>query len=104
MTLEGLVMGLGIVGCLALVIEMGLDGFFNWRHYAKFNGRGLKWPIAVIASGAVCLASGFDLLAFAGGVKGLTASGVVVTSLLMAGGSKKMVEFWSKMKGSTGGN
>lgn len=82
----------------AIIVERALSVLFGWRWWLKyFDGRGIKVPIAVAFSWAICAKYSFDAFAMAF-EKTNGAVGRFITAMFIAGGSKLVLSVIRQVK------
>lgn len=84
---------LGALLFLAFAVERALSTLFESRFYDRLHGLGLKPLIAAALSLVICWTVRFDILGIAFHQERVTILGVVITSLVVAGGSKGVMAF-----------
>jgi len=82
----------GALLLLAFVLERGLSVLFESDIYAKLHNRGLKAPIAVLGAVLLCWQLHFDALGTIFHQEAVTWAGLIVTGLVIAGGSKAVIK------------
>jgi hypothetical protein len=96
---------LGVILVLAIVLEIGLSTFFNWKYFQEhLQDKGLRTPIAVAAAGYFVyhyqLDTVADLLSSFTGDKQAsfprTTPGYIITAFIVAGGSGTVYQLFQK--------
>lgn len=83
---------------LSVVVERGLSVIFSWRKWKeRFEGKGLKVPISIAISWAICWIGGLDVVAVMVG-EPVPYLGTFLTALLISGGAKKFGEVFGDLK------
>lgn len=86
---------LGTIVLLSLFIERALSVIFEWRPLIPvLSSKGLKEPIAFAASAVVCFWKDFDALAIIFRDEKTSIVGLLLTALIVAGGSKGSVKLF----------
>jgi hypothetical protein len=84
---------LGALLFLAFAIERALSVVFESPFYDRLQGYGLKAIIASLIALAICWRLHFDLFAVVFHEERATTLGMIVTALVVAGGSKGVMAF-----------
>lgn len=97
--LERIAQGFTIALALAIIEERALSVLFNWKHWQdRFDGRGLKVPIALVFALVICWMGRFDLVAMV--IPGLKPNpiGILMTAMLVSGGSGMVIAVAQALK------
>jgi hypothetical protein len=86
---------LGTIIVLSLFVERFLAPFFEWRTViVKIEGKGVKEPVAFIASLLVAYTYGFDAMAIMFKEEANSWLGYILTAGIIAGGSKGSIKLF----------
>lgn len=72
---------------LSMLLERSLAVLFDYRWLRPISGYGLKVPIAILTSWIICYSYQFDILSQLFEPNQVTALGLFMTALIIAGGS-----------------
>ena len=78
---------------LAFVVERSLAIVFEHPLYAKLHGKGLKPVLCIVVAFIICKSVGFDMLAATFQQEEATKFGYLMTSMVIAGGTKGVMKF-----------
>ena len=88
------------IGVIAIFVERALSILFGWRVFIdKAKDRGLKEPIAFLFSGFVVWTYGLDAMAVLLKQGDSTWIGLLVTTGIVAGGSKGSIKLFQDVLG-----
>lgn len=91
---------LGTIVLIALLIERALSMVFEWRPLVPIlNNQGLKEPIAFAVAALVCWWKDFDAFAVIFQDEKTSIFGLLLTALIVAGGSKGAVKLFRDWAG-----
>ena len=85
---------LAAVIVLAFVVERALAIVFEHRWYKKFHAMGLKTPIALVVSVAICAIWKLDLVSVMLKAETTSFLGYLLTGAVIAGGSKASIKLF----------
>lgn len=89
---------------LSLIVQLALDSLYRWEGFltldrvVKFSwGAGLKWPVSVALSVALCMQTDFDCIAELFATEQGWA-GYLVTALAVTGGTAPFIAAFAKIE------